>query len=241
MNEEIKVGTILRNQISGNVVVVVSMHPASVIIGAVECVNAYGEITHEISVNTEVIGYNEEIAKLVKQFKEQLSKELLLRSPAQLLNYIDGDLGIAITSDAAYVYDRYRLGERDYDYGIMGKFSIEDLRDGKLDVNLVPDYKIEQLFEDLINDDILQQLPDADKDTLVKKPYSEWAEILNEKGYKSAARELGPLCKWLETGTVAQMTSRESAHYCKAGERIKDYIDLYENRDIEELKDEPER
>ena len=115
----------------------------------------------------------------------------------------------------------------------MGKFSIEDLIEGKLDVNLVPDYKIEQLFECLINDDILQQLPDDVKDTLEKKPYSKWAELLNERGYKSAAYELGPLCKWLETGNVAQMTSEESARYCKAGVRIKDYIDLYETKQKE--------
>jgi len=132
---------------------------------------------------------------------------------ADIVNYFDYNLSILVDGNIAYVIDDYRLGEEDFDYGIYAHFSVDDLKKGKTDKDLIPDLYADGIFQD-IEENILPEygVRETDIEDICKEPYSDWSEKLKEYGYLEASEHIAKICGIFNGYQYEPMTDEEIDH-----------------------------
>ena len=99
-------------------------------------------------------------------------------------------------NDDIYILDNYLLGKADCNFGVWNHVSIEDLKSGDVDIeDVTPAIYIDDYVDFLLDKD-LELTYGVDKETikgLYGNPFSEWGDILTEKGYADVAKELSSL------------------------------------------------
>ena len=155
----------------------------------------------------------------------------------EAMGFLSGELSLHIKNDTCYVIDSYRLGDKNYDYGIYSSFPKDNLLKGEFSPEDIPDMFFDDTFNFLLDDEPMDNVDDDIKNVLSESTYSEWADILLKNGYVNEADYLSSLCNWIKTGKVKQETEESLEKYEVQGWQAT-VIDSIENYEKENSKND---
>lgn len=122
---------------------------------------------------------------------------------SDILSWITGDEFRPVKyENFIYVISSYRLGQEDFDYGIYGKYPIQDFESGSVVdrvIDSIPDAFVDEMINDAITESGLSEdLTDEVKQQLYDAPLSDWYKILEKSGitsnYSESYVELSKIC-----------------------------------------------
>lgn len=109
---------------------------------------------------------------------------------SDILSWVTGDEFRPVKYEKfIYVISSYRLGQEEFDYGIYGKYPIQDFESGSV-VDRVIDSIPDAFIDDMINDAVTESgladdLNDEVKQQLYDAPLGDWYKILEKAGITS--------------------------------------------------------
>ena len=109
---------------------------------------------------------------------------------SDILSWITGDEFRPVKYEKfIYVISSYRLGQEEFDYGIYGKYPIQDFESGSVVdsvIDSIPDAFIDDMINDAVTESgLAENLTDEVKQQLYDAPLSDWYKILEKAGITS--------------------------------------------------------
>ena len=70
-----------------------------------------------------------------------------------VMEQVSSTLFLIIKNDKAYVFDSYRENDSSYDFGVYSVHPVEDLKNGKMSIDDIPDLYLNDYFDFLLHED----------------------------------------------------------------------------------------
>ena len=142
------------------------------------------------------------------------------------------DLYIVKHNDKAYVMDRYREGNEDYDYGVWSSFDFNKLSTNEIGFEEgIPEIHLNGTMDFLLDEDLCLTYGVSKEvvSELRKMPFDKWAIHLKEKGYKDVSVILSSTYG-CDVDYFEPLNDQELKKIKEADGDILDYIEAYENK-----------
>lgn len=106
------------------------------------------------------------------------------------------NLYLIIKDNMVYLFDSYFLGDENYDYGIFGSVSLDDLKAGTVTIKSFPSRYLNPIFDVITSEsrDNAYQLPVDLRSKLDSRAYYKYADTLKEAGIP-VTKDFENLCK----------------------------------------------
>lgn len=108
------------------------------------------------------------------------------------ISILSSNIKIIAKNNKIYIIDDYRLGQKDYDFGIYSAHPVDDLKNNELTIDDMPGIYIEGYADFILNDDFKNEydLPSEEINKLRDAPIDKWAAILRKDKFKTASNDI---------------------------------------------------
>lgn len=122
---------------------------------------------------------------------------------SDILSWVTGDEFSPVKyENYIYVISSYRLGQEEFNYGIYGKYPIQDFESGSVVdrvIDSIPDAFIDEMINDAVTESgLADDLTDEVKQQLYDAPLCDWYKILEKAGITSYSDSYVELSKIID-------------------------------------------
>lgn len=128
-----------------------------------------------------------------------------------VMEQVSSTLFLIIKNDKVYVFDSYRENDSSYDFGVYSVHPVEDLKNGKMSIDDIPDLYLNDYFDFLLHEDFeaTYNVTSAEISKLRSETFDRWADILKEDGFEDAYNVINELCEAIKNDCLEPLSEEK--------------------------------